>query len=236
MSIKPNLDPVLGTHAVSSVPSNGRNHTGAMDDNDSIMVQRHKPISQHKVTDYAFTLAATLVASLYVILIFGELLYYSWKPEVISIPQSAWDKPQISIAIFLIFAASFLWLWRGLLGKVLAFLSFVYIFWQFFEWFEATKQVRRIAGNAIRQGGRLDSVFLGASWFDPIALIAVATLLCINLYFLLPKIKRARNTKHAMSTKTEEDNQQAITLAGFVRNRNQRQQAEPNELRQHNVN
>jgi hypothetical protein len=142
------------------------------------------------VSEHVFMLAATSVAALYAILFFGKLLwgYNTWETEILNITWNVRDNPQTSITICLIFAAAFLWLWKGAVGKLLALVTFGYILWQFYQWFDMSRHANP---DVISQAGWLDGYLLGASWLDPIALLAVAALAIFTLYFLILNIRLA---------------------------------------------
>lgn len=149
------------------------------------------------VNYYVFTLAATLVATVY------ALTFAVWGD---------WDTPQPVIAVCLGLAAAFLWVWKGWFGKGVALAAFGCVLYEYAQWFAATSQLKSNTGRGdLPGGGLLGNYLYGASWLDPLALIAVVGLLCLSVCFLKPHIKSLLNANVAKGDSREEDSHGSVT-------------------------
>jgi hypothetical protein len=140
------------------------------------------------VVEYLFSWATAALAAVYV----GALLwryfstnYFSPTADASELAGTLRGNPQAGVALCLVFAAAFVWLWKGLTGKVLALITYLFIAWQFYYWFILTRQVKANTGrDVVSDGGWISNTLYGAGWLEAGTLLVVLAFIVLSLYLL----------------------------------------------------
>jgi hypothetical protein len=159
------------------------------------------------LADYVFSTAASALALVYAAIFLRTLfgMADTWGGDAAGVTRSVSDNPQTVIAVCLIFAASFIWLWRGAVGKALAILPYAFILWQYYQWISTTTQINPgPGGKVIPPVWPLTNMMFGSSWLDVLMLPAVIALLCFNIYFMKKNIKAAKAGRVGKQSRSED--------------------------------
>jgi hypothetical protein len=154
-------------------------------------------VSGVMVVEYFLSVAAVALAAVYgVVFLWTFFLSDYFYPSADAPLWAMRDSPQTGIFLCLIFAAAFLRLWRGRIGKVLSFATYLFIGWQFYNWFDLTRQVRSNAGaEAMGGAGWIGNKLYGAGALDVLTFLTVLVFICLSTYLLAQNITAAVNVR-----------------------------------------
>lgn len=137
----------------------------------------------------AYTVAMA-TAALYAVFFFASLVWehFAWGARA-GVTLNLNDNPRLLIALSLLFAVAFMWLFRGakskVVGRVLSILFLGYALLQFVWWYEMTNRIEAtLDGGPLTGAGALGRIWLGAGLGEPLALAAALVLLAFNVYYL----------------------------------------------------
>lgn len=115
--------------------------------------------------------------------------------SIVSVDWNVAESPQFVISILLVTATAALWILREKYQAFSAVLFFGGIGYAVYHWWEFTSQIR--ANTGIAGNTRLSNTFIGASWFDALAVVAILSL----LGFAISSLGNARSDHHQFRLK-----------------------------------
>ncbi|MBC8030940.1 MAG: hypothetical protein H7Z16_12580 [Pyrinomonadaceae bacterium] len=116
--------------------------------------------------------------------------------SIVSVDWNVAESPQFVISILLVTATAALWILREKHQGFSAVLFFAGIAYAVYHWWKFTSQIRTNTGLAGLTW--LSNTFIGASWFDALALVAIFSL----LGFAISSLGSARSHQHQYRLKT----------------------------------
>lgn len=164
--------------------------------------------------EYMFRTAAVLTAGAYAAYFLVLLLwsYYAVSGRGIDVTWNVGDSPRTFILAGVACGAGALWLLPKVTGKALSLASFVFVLYEFYQWYEATGSVKANSGvETLTGAGPVGNLLYGAGVVELIILAAVGVLTVLNAYYLFLSLKRyATGHRHRREEERAVDNKHKL--------------------------
>lgn len=147
------------------------------------------------VVEYLLSRVAVALAFVYTGVFLGMYFLSNYFSPATNAASPLSEGLQPGVSLCLIFAAAFLWLWKGATGKALAFATYLFTFVQFLYWIQLTGQIKANTGREVIGTTWISNKLYGAGWFDGFTMIAVLIFVVLSGYCVWQNAKEFFNAR-----------------------------------------